>query len=275
MKLKCATRTIDLSTCKVMGIINATPDSFSDGGLNFAAEMAVESALKMIEDGAGIIDIGGESSRPGATPVPLEEELKRVIPVIEQLRAKSDIPISIDTVKPEVMLQAVSSGADIINDISALSSESSIEAAGESGAAVCLMHMQGNPLTMQDSPEYSDISANVINYLEKRIDSCVKAGIGADKIILDPGFGFGKTTEHNYQLFSKLDELIAIGFPVLVGVSRKSMIGNVLNKPIADRIAGGLALATLAVKMGAAIIRTHDVAHTSDVIQITEELIKY
>lgn len=258
-----------------MGIINATPDSFSDGGINFAAEMAVESALKMIEDGAGIIDIGGESSRPGATPVPLEEELKRVIPVIEQLRAKSDIPISIDTVKPEVMLQAVNSGADIINDISALSSESSIEAAGESGAAVCLMHMQGNPLTMQDSPEYSDISANVINYLEKRIDSCVKAGIGADKIILDPGFGFGKTTEHNYQLFSKLDELIAIGFPVLVGVSRKSMIGNVLNKPIADRIAGGLALATLAVKMGAAIIRTHDVAHTSDVIQITEELIKY
>ncbi len=258
-----------------MGIINATPDSFSDGGLNFAAEMAVESALKMIEDGAGIIDIGGESSRPGATPVPLEEELKRVIPVIEQLRAKSDIPISIDTVKPEVMLQAVNSGADIINDISALSSESSIEAARESGAAVCLMHMQGNPLTMQDSPEYSDISANVINYLENRIDSCVKAGIGADKIILDPGFGFGKTTEHNYQLFSKLDELIAIGFPVLVGVSRKSMIGNVLNKPIADRIAGGLALATLAVKMGAAIIRTHDVAHTSDVIQITEELIKY
>ncbi len=258
-----------------MGIINATPDSFSDGGLNFAAEKAVESALQMVKDGAGIIDIGGESSRPGAKSVPVEEELKRVIPVIKQLRAKSDIPISIDTVKPEVMVQAVNSGADIINDISALSSEISMKAASESGAAVCLMHMQGNPLTMQDSPEYSDISANVISYLEQRVDDCVKAGIGADKIILDPGFGFGKTTEHNYQLFSKLGDLIALGFPVLVGVSRKSMIGNVLNKPITDRIAGGLALATLAVKKGAAIIRTHDVACTSDVIQITEELKKY
>ncbi len=258
-----------------MGIINATPDSFSDGGLNFVAAKAVESALQMVEDGAGIIDIGGESSRPGAKPVSVDEELKRVIPVIKQLRARSDIPISIDTVKPEVMLQAVNSGADIINDISALSSAASIKAASESGAAVCLMHMQGDPLTMQNDPEYSDISANVISYLEQRVDDCIKAEIGADQIILDPGFGFGKTTEHNYQLFSKLDELIAIGFPVLVGVSRKSMIGNVLNKPITARIAGGLALATLAVKMGAAIIRTHDVAHTSDVIQITEELIKH
>lgn len=258
-----------------MGIINATPDSFSDGGLNFVAEKAVDNALQMIEDGAGIIDIGGESSRPGAKPVSQQEELRRVIPVIEQLRAKSDIPISIDTVKPEVMIQAVTAGADIINDISALSAETALKAARDSRAAVCLMHMQGKPLNMQQAPSYSDITTDVISYLEQRVDDCIKAGIGADQIILDPGFGFGKTTEHNYQLFSKLDKLISLGFPVLVGVSRKSMIGDVINKPITARIAGGLALATLAVNMGASIIRTHDVVQTSDVIQITEETMKY
>ncbi len=275
MKLKCATRTIDLSSCKVMGIINATPDSFSDGGLNLSAEKAVQSALEMIEQGADIIDIGGESSRPGAEPVTLEDELNRVIPVIKLLRSKSNIPISIDTVKPEVMLAAVDAGADIINDISALSAPGAVEVAKETGAAVCLMHMQGKPQTMQAKPEYGDVVTEVADYLKQRIECCVKAGIGSDQIILDPGFGFGKTTEHNYKLFAKLSSIIDMDYPVLVGVSRKSMIGNLLNKPVEQRLAGGVALAAHAAKLGAVIIRTHDVAETYDACKVTMELMKY
>ena len=258
-----------------MGIINATPDSFSDGGRNLSTAKAVQSALQMIEQGAEIIDIGGESSRPGAESVTLEDELSRVIPVIKLLRSKSNIPISIDTVKPEVMRAAVAAGADIINDISALSAPGAIEVAKESGAAVCLMHMQGKPQTMQENPEYGDVVIDVAEYLKQRIENCVKAGIGTDQIILDPGFGFGKTTEHNYKLFAKLDSIVDMGYPVLVGVSRKSMIGNIIDKPVEQRLAGGLALAANAVKFGAAIIRTHDVAETCDACKVTMELMKY
>ncbi|THB70124.1 MAG: dihydropteroate synthase [Gammaproteobacteria bacterium] len=275
MKLKCATRTIDLSTPKVMGIINATPDSFSDGGFNLNAEKAVESALQMVKDGADIIDIGGESSRPGADNVSVEEELNRVIPVIKILRSSSTIPISIDTVKPEVMKAAVEAGADIINDISALSAPGAINVVLQTGAAVCLMHMQGKPHTMQDNPVYSDVTGDVIHYLQQRVEFCMKSGIGANQIILDPGFGFGKTVEHNYHLFAKLESIVDLGYPVLVGVSRKSMIGNVLDKPVQQRGAGGLALAAIAVKMGAKIIRAHDVVHTADVCKVILELMKY
>ncbi len=275
MKLKCATRTIDLTIPKIMGIINATPDSFSDGGKNLSTEKAVESALQMIEQGAGIIDIGGESSRPGAQPVSIEEELNRVIPVIKHLRSESDIPISVDTVKPEVMMEAVTVGADIINDISALSAPGAIDAVSEAGAAVCLMHMQGRPQTMQKNPEYADIVFDVIQHLKQRIECCIRAGIGTEQIILDPGFGFGKTTEHNYRLFAKMKNVIDMGYPLLVGVSRKSMIGNILNKPVDQRLAGGLALAVVAIMNGAKIIRTHDVAETSDAFKITMELLKY
>ncbi len=275
MKLKCATRIIDLSTTKVMGIINATPDSFSDAGINFDPEKAVESALQMVDQGADIIDIGGESSRPGAERVSVEDELERVIPVIKLLRSRSNIPISIDTVKPGVMYKAIEVGADIINDISALSAPGAIEAAKETGAAVCLMHMQGNPQSMQVNPTYGDVVTDVIHYLQQRIENCIRAGISSDRIILDPGFGFGKTTEHNYQLFAKLSRIADMGYPLLVGVSRKSMIGNVLGKPVEQRLAGGLALAALAAQMGIAIIRTHDVSETYDVCKVTMELMKY
>ena len=275
MKLKCATRIIDLTTTKVMGIINATPDSFSDAGINFDPEKAVESALQMVDQGADIIDIGGESSRPGAERVSVEDELERVIPVIKLLRSRSNIPISIDTVKPGVMYKAIEVGADIINDISALSAPGAIEAAKETGAAVCLMHMQGNPQSMQVNPTYGDVVTDVIHYLQQRIENCIRAGISSDRIILDPGFGFGKTTEHNYQLFAKLSRIADMGYPLLVGVSRKSMIGNVLGKPVEQRLAGGLALAALAAQMGIAIIRTHDVSETYDVCKVTMELMKY
>ena len=247
---------------RVMGILNVTPDSFSDGGEFLDPERAVAHALHMVEAGAAIIDVGGESTRPGAEPVPEEVELARVIPVVEALHETLAVPVSIDTRKPAVMQTAVQAGAGLINDITALQAPGALATAAALGVPVCLMHMQGTPQTMQAQPEYRDVVAEVAAFLVGRAEDCQAAGIARERILLDPGFGFGKTTQHNLRLLQQLDTLVARGYPVLVGLSRKSLIGNVLDLPVDDRLYPGLALAVLAVWQGAAIVRTHDVAAT-------------
>ncbi len=260
--------TLTFETPTVMGILNVTPDSFSDGGRYTSCEAALQQARQMIAEGAGIIDIGGESTRPGATAVGLDEELQRVIPIIEAIRAESDIPISIDTSKAEVMAAAVGAGASLINDVRALRDEDALLGAASLNVPVCLMHMQGQPRNMQNAPRYQDVVSEVMAFLQQRIESCLAAGIAAEQIILDPGFGFGKTLEQNLRLFRHLDRFTAMGHPLLVGVSRKSMIGDVLDVPVEQRLAGGLALAGLAVWLGAKIIRAHDVQQTVHAVKM-------
>lgn len=251
----------------VMGILNVTPDSFSDGGRFNRPDTAIERVRRMIGEGADIIDIGGESTRPGAPAVSEEEELQRVIPVIEAIRHESEIPVSVDTSKPGVMRQAVAAGAGLINDVRALQEAGALEAAAELGVPVCLMHMQGQPRTMQANPQYDDVVAEVRAFLLARADACRAAGIGEQNIILDPGFGFGKTVKHNLTLFRHLDRLVEAGYPVMVGVSRKSMIGKLLNdRPVEGRLAASVGLATLAAWLGAAILRVHDVQETVDAL---------
>lgn len=257
-----------LAKPKLMGILNITPDSFSDGGRSFDTSNAVNNALKMVDDGADIIDIGGESTRPGAAEIPSEIEINRVLPVILELSSKCNIPISIDTKKTEVMKAALEAGASMVNDVSALEADGAIQIVKEYGVSVCLMHMKGMPENMQDNPHYEDVSSEVIDYLRYRADACISAGIEKEKIYIDPGFGFGKSTEHNYSLFADLKRFNEIGCKTLVGVSRKSMIGDILQKDVTERLYGSLALAALAVDKGAAIIRTHDVKETKDVIDI-------
>lgn len=272
-ELVCAGKRLELERPQVMGILNITPDSFSDGGVFFSADKAVERALAMVDEGAAILDIGGESTRPGAQPVSVQEELDRVIPVVSALASEIDIPISVDTSKPEVMRAAIGAGAGIINDVNALRSEGALEAAASLGVPVVLMHMKGDPRTMQQDPRYQDVLAEVKDYLLNRVSACEMAGIARERIIIDPGFGFGKRLEHNMALLRHLDELVALGFPVLVGVSRKSMIGAILGEPDAgQRLFGGIALATLAAWWGAAIIRTHDVKATQDALRICQAL---
>lgn len=251
-----------------MGILNVTPDSFSDGGKNQQIDSAVISALTMIKQGATIIDIGGESTRPGAPDVALQEELARTIPVIAALRAKSDCVISIDTSKAEVMRQAVAAGADIINDVRALQEPGALEAAASLQVPVCLMHMQGQPRTMQTNPVYHDLLGDIKSFFEERINACVKNGIEPSQIILDPGFGFGKTLAHNYQILKYIDEFKIQGCEVLAGLSRKSMLGNLLGRDVNERLAGSLAGALIALQKGAKIIRVHDVAETVDVLKV-------
>jgi dihydropteroate synthase len=254
---------------KVMGILNVTPDSFSDGGRFVAKNAALTHIQQMIEAGADIIDIGGESTRPGAQSVPLQQELDRVIPILEMIRQRWAITISVDTRKAEVMHEAINAGADMINDIMALREEGSLATvATAKPVKVCLMHIQGEPRTMQNQPHYDDIVHEVKTFLLERVQACLAAGITADRLIIDPGFGFGKTLEHNLLLFKHLDQLIALGYPVLIGVSRKSMIGQCLNKPPNERLYGGLALAVLAANQGVQIIRTHDVAATVDALKM-------
>lgn len=260
--LDCAGKSLDLSIPRVMGILNVTPDSFSDGGEFLDPERAVAHALHMVEAGAAIIDVGGESTRPGAEPVPEEVELARVIPVVEALHETLAVPVSIDTRKPAVMQAAVQAGAGLINDITALQAPGALATVAALDVPVCLMHMQGTPQTMQAQPEYRDVVAEVAAFLVGRAEDCQAAGIARERILLDPGFGFGKTTQHNLRLLQQLDTLVARGYPVLVGLSRKSLIGNVLDLPVDDRLYPGLALAVLAVWQGAAIVRTHDVAAT-------------
>jgi dihydropteroate synthase len=269
MHLQLRTRRLDLSAPVVMGILNVTPDSFSDGGRYADAAAAVARARDMAAEGAELLDVGGESTRPGAPPVGVEEELARVIPVIGALTVSGAPAISVDTAKPEVMTAAAAAGAEMINDVRALGAPGALEAAAASGCAVCLMHMQGEPRTMQAAPSYADVVEEVYAFLAGRIEACVRAGIAAERIVADPGFGFGKTLAHNLALMRNLEHFTRLGVPLLVGVSRKSMIGTVTGRPVEARLAGGLALATLAIAAGARIIRSHDVAATLDAVSMT------
>ena len=254
-------RILHLDSPVVMGILNVTPDSFSDGGNYCQLDSAVKQAHTLLEQGAKIIDIGGESTRPGAPDVSLEDELDRVIPLVKALRKTSDCIISIDTSKSEVMRQAILAGADIINDVRALQEPGAIEVlAAYPDVAICLMHMQGQPRTMQSNPQYEDLFADINDFFAERIEACEQAGIQQQRIILDPGFGFGKTLAHNYEILNRFDEFNQFNLPVLAGLSRKSMIGNLLNKSTNERLAGSLAGALIAAQNGAKIIRVHDVS---------------
>jgi dihydropteroate synthase len=272
MRLRCGPHTLDLTQPIVMGILNVTPDSFSDGGRFIDSTQALDHAQRMIEAGAGIIDIGGESTRPGAGEVSEEEELRRVVPVIEALANRFSVPISIDTSKAAVMTAAVEVGATIINDVRALREPGALEAAAKTNAAVCLMHMQGQPRTMQLEPHYDDVVAEVKSFLLERAAACEAAGIARDRLVIDPGIGFGKRLQHNLALLAHLRTLAEPGLPVLVGVSRKSMFQELLGRRVNHRLAGGLALATTAALSGAAILRVHDVAETVDVVKVAVAL---
>lgn len=270
--MKFPTTSLDFDAPLVMGILNVTPDSFSDGGRHLIKDIAIENAIKMATQGATFIDVGGESTRPGAAEVSLDEELERVVPVIEGIKHNSDVLVSVDTSKPQVMQAAVEAGADLINDVRALQEPGAIEVAASLNVPVCLMHMKGQPRTMQNAPQYHDVVAEVINFLKARAKACIAAGFEKHQIMLDPGFGFGKSLEHNYQLLAKLDDLMALGYPLLVGMSRKSMIGTLLNRSVEERLAGSVTLATIAAQKGAHVIRVHDVEETMDAIKIVEKL---
>lgn len=254
----------------VMGILNVTPDSFSDGGRFNRLDAALNHALQMQKDGADIIDIGGESTRPGADPVSLDEELDRVIPVIERIRANSDVAISIDTIKPEVMRAAVSAGATMVNDVNALEAQGAVEACAELRVPVCLMHKKGSPKNMQDKPEYSDVVVEVDDYLKSRVQTCLDAGITKKKICIDPGFGFGKTLDNNLSLLKKIHQFCAGEYPVLVGVSRKSMFGQLLGREVDERLVASATSVAIAYQKGARFFRVHDVAETCDVLKLCE-----
>jgi dihydropteroate synthase len=264
--LRCGTRNLDLTRPVVMGVLNVTPDSFSDGGRFLAADVAVAHALRMVEEGADIIDVGGESTRPGAGAVSADEEIGRVLPVIERLREATAAVISIDTSKPQVMRAAAAAGAGLINDVRALAGEGALEAAIAGGCAVCLMHMKGDPRSMQRAPSYVDVVEEVREFLDERVDVCRAAGLPPERICIDPGFGFGKTLEHNLQL---LRHLRALGsdLPIMVGLSRKSIVGRLTGRPPDERVYGSVALAVMAVINGARIVRVHDVAATVDAIK--------
>ena len=255
---------------RVMGVINTTPDSFSDGGQFDTTDKALRYAMQLIDDGVDILDIGGESTRPGSQNVDANEELARTIPLIQAIRKESDVQISIDTSKPVVMQQAVTEGANLINSIWALRQDDALAVAAQSGASVCLMHMQGTPETMQQNPCYDDVVSEVIEYLRQRIEAAVEAGIARENIIVDPGFGFGKTLQHNLLLLKSLAQLKALDVPLLVGMSRKSMIGTILNKPLDQRLYGSISTAVIAAMQGADIIRVHDVAQTIDALAIVD-----
>jgi len=253
-----------------MGILNITPDSFSDGGFFLARDQAVAQARRLAEEGANIIDIGGESTRPGARAVSVQEELDRVIPVIEAIASELPLPISIDTSKPEVMREAVRAGAGLINDTRALREPGALEIAASLGASVCLMHMQGEPRTMQQNPTYTDVVGEVHNFLRCRVQDCVTAGIPRERLVIDPGFGFGKTVDHNLELLRRLSEFRTLGVPVLAGLSRKSLIGATLGLPVDQRLPASVALALIAVQNGAHIVRVHDVRATREAVQMWE-----
>jgi len=272
MRLQLKTRELDLSTPVVMGVLNVTPDSFSDGGLHNALEAAMSRARQMVAEGAAILDIGGESTRPGAAPVSEQEELERTLPVIEGVRRELDAVISIDTMKPAVMRAACAAGAELINDVTALRAPGALEAVTATGAAVCLMHMQGEPRSMQQSPQYSDVVAEVLEFLRERSEACERAGIARGRLVLDPGIGFGKTLEHNLRLLAQLDAFSVLNCPLLVGVSRKSMFQKLLGLPVDQRLHGSLAAAALAVWQSVAIVRAHDVRATVEAIRVAHAI---
>ena len=272
MILDCMDQEIDLDRACVMGVLNITPDSFSDGGRFSEVDAALRRAEQMVVDGAGIIDVGGESTRPGAAPVSLDDELGRVIPVIERIRSALDVPVSIDTSKPRVMREAVRAGACLVNDVTALAAPDALETVAELGVPVCLMHMQGQPRTMQNAPQYRDVVADIIDYLSARLAACEAAGIGRERLLVDPGFGFGKTLEHNLALLRDLEAFAVLGVPLLVGLSRKSMLGLVTGRPVEQRLAASVAAALIAVQNGASIVRVHDVAETVDALKLWQAL---
>lgn len=274
-QLTCGRHTLDLGRTQVMGILNVTPDSFSDGGnlyksSQLSLDQAVRRAAAMVSEGATIIDVGGESTRPGAELVSLEEEMARVVPVVERLNSELDVVVSVDTSSPEVIREAAKVGAGLINDVRALGKPGALDAAAATDLPICLMHMQGSPATMQDAPTYDDVLDDVAAFLTQRVKDCELVGIAKERLILDPGFGFGKTIEHNLRLLNNLDTLHALGLPLLIGTSRKSMIDHVLHRPVDQRLAGSLATVAISVMQGAQIIRVHDVAETVDVVRMTE-----
>ena len=267
-RLPCGNRVLDLAHTHVMGILNVTPDSFSDGGRFAAMDAALRHAQAMVLAGATLIDVGGESTRPGAPVVSSQEELDRVAPVVERISRELDVIISVDTSAPIVMTEVARLGAGLINDVRSLRREGALQAAAATGLPVCLMHMLGEPGDMQDNPRYEDLVGEVSGFLADSMARCAAAGIGPERIVLDPGFGFAKTLQHNLSLFKHMEALHALGRPLLVGVSRKSMVGQTLNRPVAERLYGSLALAALAMTRGARILRVHDVAETVDVVRM-------
>lgn len=272
-QLQCGSFQLDLSKPRVMGIVNITPDSFSDGGKFSTTERAVTHALQLIEEGADILDIGGESTRPNATPVPLQEELNRVIPVIEALAKVSSVPLSIDTYKPEVMCAAINAGASIVNDVRALQEKGALEVVAQSSVGVCLMHMQGMPQTMQLNPCYQDVVHEVQQFFIARVNAAVSHGIARSRIMLDPGFCFGKTTAHNITLIQHLDVFNEIGLPLLVGLSRKSVLGKIAGGDEQQRLHAGLAASVISVMKGAKIVRVHDVKATIEALKVASAVI--
>jgi dihydropteroate synthase len=274
MLLRCRSRTLDLTRPCVMGILNVTPDSFSDGGLHFDRDRAVEAALRMVDEGAAIIDVGGESTRPGATPVAVSEELERVVPVIEALARRADAVLSVDTSQPEVVTAALQAGAHLVNDVRGLRRPGALAAAAAHDAAVCVMHMVGEPSTMQVDPRYEDVVREVREFLVARVAACREAGIRADAICVDPGIGFAKTAQHNLELLRNLRSFTDLGGPLLVGVSRKSLVGMITGRPAADRTVGSATMAALCIERGARIVRAHDVAATVDAVKVVTALLE-
>ena len=273
MLLRCRYRTLDLTRPCVMGILNVTPDSFSDGGVHFDRDRAVAAALRMVDEGAAIIDVGGESTRPGATPVAVSEELERVVPVIEALARSADAVLSVDTSQPEVVTAALQAGAHMVNDVRALRRPGALAAAAAHDAAVCVMHMVGEPSTMQVDPRYEDVVREVREFLAARVAACRAAGIPADAICVDPGIGFAKTAQHNLELLRNLRTFTDLGGPLLVGVSRKSLVGMITGRPAADRTVGSATMAALCVERGARILRAHDVSATVDAVKVATALL--
>lgn len=274
-RIQCGKHSLDLGRPRIMGILNTTPDSFSDGGSYYqqstlSIDLALSRAETMLQQGASIIDVGGESTRPGAATVSVQEELDRVVPVVEALVNRLGALVSVDTSTAAVIRESAKAGAGLINDVRALQREGALQAAADSGLPVCLMHMQGQPSTMQQKPDYYDVVAEVIDFLHQRIHACHQVGISDERLLLDPGFGFGKTLDHNLALLRQLPMFTELGYPVLVGVSRKSMLGQLLGRPVDQRLAGSLALALCAAQSGAAIIRVHDVAETADVLKVLQ-----
>ena len=276
MKLSCGNRTLDLSTAHVMGILNVTPDSFSDGGQFNQLDKAIAHAESMVAEGATILDVGGESTRPGAAAVSVAEELERVVPVVEHIAARLDVAISVDTSTAEVIRESAKAGAHLINDVRALRREGALQAAAETGLPVCLMHMQGEPDTMQKNPRYDDVVQDVRNFLKERIEAAQAAGIASEQILLDPGFGFGKTRIHNYTLLNRLEQIAALGYPLLTGLSRKRMIADVLNASddATERDDASAAAATVCAMKGARIIRAHNVKKTWEALQVVNATLR-
>ena len=279
MNFDCGNFQLDLSTPRVMGIVNVTPDSFSDGGKFTATNLAIEHALKLAEEGADILDIGGESTRPNATPVSLQQELDRVIPVIEALvkQFKQDkqvnIPISIDTYKPQVMQAAIAAGASMVNDVRALQEDGALETVAKTNVGICLMHMQGTPQTMQQNPHYADVVNDVKAFLAARLQASIHAGVATSRILLDPGFGFGKTREHNILLLQNLQSFATLGQPLLVGLSRKSVLGQVTGNDINARLYASIAASVLSAMKGAKMLRVHDVRATVEALKFVQAVI--